>query len=72
MGRTSGRRRFACDISDGIFRMLPARRQTAPGLIAHDPGYAAAFILRALRSGEARIDIPHGAEQPELAGIPAR
>ena len=52
--------------------MLPARRQTVPGLIAHDPGYAAAFILRALRSGEERIDIPHGAEQPELAGIPAR
>jgi hypothetical protein len=43
-----------------------------PGLIAQDPGYAAAFILRALRTGEERIDIPHGAEQPGLTGIPAR
>jgi len=47
-------------------------QQTVPGLTAHNPGYAAAFILRALRTGEERIDIPHGAEQPELAAIQAR
>jgi NAD(P)-dependent dehydrogenase (short-subunit alcohol dehydrogenase family) len=29
------------------------------------------IILRALRTGEEAIDIPHGAEQPELAEIPA-
>jgi short-subunit dehydrogenase len=47
-------------------------QQTVPGLTAHNPGYAAAFILRALHTGEERIDIPHGAEQPELAAIQAR
>jgi short-subunit dehydrogenase len=45
-------------------------QQTRPGLIAYSPGYVAAVILRALRTGEERIDIPHGAERPELAGSP--
>jgi len=57
----------ATEFGGGRFQ---AGQQTVPGLIAHDPGYAAAFILRALRTGEERIDIPHGAEQPELARIP--
>jgi short-subunit dehydrogenase len=38
------------------------------GMVVHSPGYVAAVILRALRTGEERIDIPHGPEQPELAG----
>jgi hypothetical protein len=29
-------------------------------------------ILRALRTGEERIDIPHGPDQPEIAEAPAR
>jgi NAD(P)-dependent dehydrogenase (short-subunit alcohol dehydrogenase family) len=59
----------ATEFAGGRFQ---AGQQTVPGLIAHHPGYAAAFILRALRTGEERIDIPHGAEHPGLAGIPAR
>jgi short-subunit dehydrogenase len=37
------------------------------GMVAHSPDYVAAVILRALRTGDERIDIPHGPEQPELA-----
>jgi NAD(P)-dependent dehydrogenase (short-subunit alcohol dehydrogenase family) len=59
----------ATEFADGRFQ---AGQQAVPGLIAHDAGYAAAFILRALRTGEERIDIPHGAEQPALAALPAR
>lgn len=35
------------------------------GLIAHSPEYVGRVILRALRTGEERIDIPHGPEQPD-------
>jgi short-subunit dehydrogenase len=59
----------ATEFADGRFR---AGQETVPGLTAHDPGYVAAVILRALRTGEERIDIPHGAERPELAGNPGR
>lgn len=40
------------------------------GLVAHSPEYVGRVILRALRTGQERIDIPHGLEQPEfpLAG----
>ena len=41
-----------------------------PGMIAHSPEYVGQFILRALRTGEERIDIPHGPEQPGLAAVP--
>jgi NADP-dependent 3-hydroxy acid dehydrogenase YdfG len=37
------------------------------GLIPQSPEYVGRVILRALRTGEARIDIPHGAEQPDFA-----
>jgi short-subunit dehydrogenase len=46
-------------------------QRTRPGLIAHSPDYVAGIILRALRTGEERIDIPHGNEQPELASLSA-
>lgn len=58
----------ATEFAGGRYRL---GEETRPGLIAHSPGYVAAVILRALRTGEERIDIPHGAEQPGLAGIPA-
>ncbi|HEY1641374.1 MAG TPA: SDR family oxidoreductase [Streptosporangiaceae bacterium] len=38
-----------------------------PGMIAHSPEYVGGVILRALRTGEERIDIPHGPEQPGFA-----
>lgn len=47
-------------------------QQLRPGMIAHSPEYVAQVIVRALRTGEERIDIPHGAEQPELTAAPAR
>lgn len=42
-----------------------------PGMVAHTPDYVAAFILRALSTGEERIDIPHGAEQSDAARVPS-
>jgi short-subunit dehydrogenase len=41
-----------------------------PGMIAQSPEYVGQVILRALRTGEERIDIPHGAEQPQLTSVP--
>jgi hypothetical protein len=37
----------------------------------HSSEYVAGVVLRALRTGEDRIDIPHGPEQPEVLGVPA-
>jgi len=42
-----------------------------PGMVAHNPGDVARVILRALRRGEERIDIPHGPEQPRFPDVPA-
>ncbi|BBA97131.1 putative short chain dehydrogenase/reductase [Actinacidiphila reveromycinica] len=36
------------------------------GMVAHSPEYVGRVILRALRTGEERIDIPHGPEQPDF------
>ncbi|MGK5683579.1 SDR family NAD(P)-dependent oxidoreductase [Actinoplanes sp. URMC 104] len=43
------------------------------GVVAHSPEYVGRVILRALRTGEERIDIPFGPEQAELTepGEPA-
>ena len=54
----------ATEFAGGRFRSGPP---PAPGMVAHSPEYAGRFILRALRTGEERIDIPHGPEQPGLA-----
>lgn len=51
-------------------RFLPGR-ETRPGMVAHSPDYVAKVILRALRTGEERIDIPHGEEQAEITTLPA-
>jgi hypothetical protein len=40
-------------------------------MVPHSAEYVGRIIVRALRSGEASIDIPHGPEQPGLAGLPA-
>ncbi len=45
-------------------------QELRPGTVAHSPEYVAGVILRALRTGEERIDIPHGAEHPELTANP--
>ena len=46
-------------------RFLPGR-DSRPGLAPHSPEYVGKVILRALRTGEERLDIPPGPEQPDL------
>jgi NAD(P)-dependent dehydrogenase (short-subunit alcohol dehydrogenase family) len=46
-------------------RLLPGA-PTPPGMTVHTAEYVGRVILRALRTGEQRIDIPHGPELPEL------
>jgi len=41
-----------------------AGAEVRPGMVAHSAEYVAGVILRALRTGEERIDIPHGPERP--------
>ena len=53
----------ATEFGGGIYQL---GTEPFPGFVVHSADYVAAVILRALRTGEARIDIPHGAEQPEL------
>lgn len=45
--------------------------EVRPGIIAHSPVHVAGVVLRVLRTGEDRIDIPHGPERPELTEVPA-
>ncbi|MGI5240715.1 SDR family NAD(P)-dependent oxidoreductase [Dactylosporangium sp. CA-139066] len=47
-------------------RFLPGAAGARPGMVVHTAEYVGRVILRALRTGEERIDIPHGPELPEL------
>lgn len=47
-----------------------AGEELRPGMVAHSAGYVAQVVLRALRTGEPRIDIPHGPEKAELTEVP--
>jgi NADP-dependent 3-hydroxy acid dehydrogenase YdfG len=58
----------ATEFGDGKFTLGASPR---PGMVAHDPDYAAGVILRLLRTGEDTFDIPHGPEQPGLADVGA-
>ncbi len=40
-----------------------------PGLVTHTPEYPARAILRALRTGEETIAVPHGPEQPDAFDV---
>ncbi len=54
----------ATEFGDGVFQ---DRTQVRPGgLVPHSPEYVGRAILRALRTGEERIDVPHGPEQPGI------
>ncbi|HEY0169338.1 MAG TPA: SDR family oxidoreductase [Jatrophihabitans sp.] len=57
----------ATEFAGGIYQL---GTEPFPGFVVHSTGYVAQVILRALRTGEASIDIPHGAEQPELIETP--
>ncbi|MBV9922874.1 MAG: SDR family oxidoreductase [Pseudonocardia sp.] len=58
----------ATEFGGGMFRDGTTPR---PGMVAHSPEYVGRVILRALRTGEERIDIPHGPEQPDFPELPA-
>lgn len=45
-------------------------KEVRPEVVAHRPDYVAQVILRALRTGEEHIDIPHGAEQRQFTVVP--
>ena len=53
----------ATEFGEGRYR---PGQELRPGMVAHSPEYVAGVVLRALRTGEERIDVPHGPEQPEL------
>jgi NADP-dependent 3-hydroxy acid dehydrogenase YdfG len=54
----------ATEFGDGMYQ---DRTEARPGgMVPHSPEYVGRIILRALRTGEARIDIPHGPEQPDF------
>jgi short-subunit dehydrogenase len=51
----------ATEFAGGRFRRGDA---APPGMVARRAGYVGRIILRALRTGEARIDIPHDLSSP--------
>jgi NAD(P)-dependent dehydrogenase (short-subunit alcohol dehydrogenase family) len=53
----------ATEFGGGMFRGGATPR---PGMVVHSPEYVGRVVLRALRTGEERIDIPHGPEQPDF------
>ena len=58
----------ATEFAGGIYHL---GAEPFPGFVVQSTDYVARIILRLLRTGEASIDIPHGAEQPELTEVPA-
>ncbi|MDQ1742625.1 MAG: hypothetical protein QOE23_964 [Pseudonocardiales bacterium] len=58
----------ATEFAGGIYQL---GTEPFPGFVVHSTDYVAGVILRALRTGEDRIDIPHGPEQAEVTATPA-
>ncbi|MFL6162844.1 MAG: SDR family NAD(P)-dependent oxidoreductase [Jatrophihabitantaceae bacterium] len=58
----------ATEFGGGSYRLGD---EIIPGFFVQSADYVGRIIVRALRTGEAAIDIPHGAEQPELTEVPA-
>lgn len=56
----------ATEFGDGVFK---AGQATPSGMVPHSSAYVGRVILRALVTGEERIDIPHGPEQPAVTAI---
>ena len=57
----------ATEFSGGAFEL---GQEVRPGMVSHHPAYVGSLVLRALRTGEAGIDIARGPERPELATDP--
>lgn len=58
----------ATEFGGGIYRLGD---EVIPGFFVQSADYVGRVIVRMLRTGEESLDIPHGAEQPELAEVPA-
>jgi hypothetical protein len=49
--------------------MFKLGEEFVPGFLVQSADYVGRVVLRALRTGEEAIDIPHGAELPELTQV---
>lgn len=58
----------ATEFGGGIYKLGD---EVIPGFFVQSADYVGRVVVRALRTGEEFIDIPHGAEQPGLADTPA-
>jgi NAD(P)-dependent dehydrogenase (short-subunit alcohol dehydrogenase family) len=58
----------ATEFGGGIYKLGD---EIIPGFFVQSADYVGRVIVRALRTGEEFIDIPHGAEQPGFAEVPA-
>lgn len=58
----------ATEFGGGMYKLGD---EIIPGFSVQSADYVGRIVVRALRTGEEFIDIPHGAEQPELADAPA-
>ena len=58
----------ATEFGGGVYKL---GAEIIPGFFVQSADYVGRVIVRALRTGEEAIDIPHGAEQPEFAEVPA-
>jgi NAD(P)-dependent dehydrogenase (short-subunit alcohol dehydrogenase family) len=58
----------ATEFGGGIYKLGD---EIIPGFYVQSAGYVGRVVVRALRTGEEFIDIPHGAEQPDFAELPA-
>ena len=56
----------ATEFGGGMFKL---GEEFVPGFLVQSADYVGRVVLRALRTGEEAIDIPHGAELPELTEI---
>jgi short-subunit dehydrogenase len=57
----------ATEFGGGIYQLGD---EVIPGFFVQSADYVGRIIVRMLRTGEESIDIPHGAEQPELVELP--
>lgn len=58
----------ATEFGGGMYKLGD---EIIPGFFVQSADYVGRVIVRALRTGEQFLDIPHGAEQPEFTEIPA-
>jgi len=58
----------ATEFGGGMYKLGD---EIIPGFFVQSADYVGRVIVRALRTGEEFLDIPHGAEQPEFAEVPA-